>query len=137
MRIHNTLTRRKDPFVPLVPGSVRIYSCGPTVYSRQHLGNLRAYVFADLLNRSLRYLGYDVRHVINITDVGHLTGDRDMGEDKMEKGSQREGKTAWDIAAFYTRAFKEDIRRLNVVEPTVWCKATDTIPEQIALIRTL
>jgi cysteinyl-tRNA synthetase len=137
LALYNTLTRRKEDFVPIRPGEVGLYTCGPTVYNYAHIGNLRTYLFEDVLKRVLAYNGYQVRHVMNITDVGHLTGDRDMGEDKMEKGAQREGKTAWDIAAFYTRAFQEDIRRLNIQEPTVWCKATDTIPEQIALIRTL
>ena len=137
LALYNTLTRRKEDFVPIRPGEVGLYTCGPTVYNYAHIGNLRTYLFEDVLKRVLAYNGYRVRHVMNITDVGHLTGDRDMGEDKMEKGAQREGKTAWDIAAFYTRAFQEDIRRLNIQEPSVWCKATDTIPEQIALIRTL
>jgi cysteinyl-tRNA synthetase len=137
LTLYNTLTRRKEDFVPIRPGEVGLYTCGPTVYNYAHIGNLRTYLFEDVLKRVLAYNGLRVRHVMNITDVGHLTGDRDMGEDKMEKGAQREGKTAWDIAAFYTRAFQEDIRRLNILEPTVWCKATDTIPEQIALIRTL
>jgi cysteinyl-tRNA synthetase len=135
--LYNTLTRRKEDFVPIRPGEVGLYTCGPTVYNYAHIGNLRTYLFEDVLKRVLTVNGYRVRHVMNITDVGHLTGDRDMGEDKMEKGAAREGKTAWDIAAFYTRAFQEDIRRLNILEPTIWCKATDTIPEQIALIRTL
>ncbi len=135
--LYNTLTRRKEEFVPIRPGEVGLYTCGPTVYNYAHIGNLRTYLFEDVLKRVLTYNGYRVRHVMNITDVGHLTGDRDMGEDKMETGAAREGKTAWDIAAFYTRAFQEDIRRLNILEPTVWCKATDTIPEQIDLIRTL
>jgi cysteinyl-tRNA synthetase len=134
---YNTLTRRKDPFVPLEPGSVRIYSCGPTVYSRQHLGNLRAYVFADLLNRTLRYFGYGVRHVINITDVGHLTSDADSGDDKMEKAARESRLSAWDVAAKWTGVFRADLAKLNFREPDVWCKATDNIPEQIAMIRTL
>ena len=94
-------------------------------------------MFEDVLKRVLAYNGYRVTHVMNITDVGHLTGDRDMGEDKMEKGAQREGRTAWDIAEFYTRAFKQDIARLNILDPSIWCKATDSIPEQIDLIRIL
>ena len=109
LSLYNTLTRRKEEFVPIRPGEVGLYTCGPTVYNYAHIGNLRTYVFEDVLKRVLAYNGYRVRHVMNITDVGHLTGDRDMGEDKMEKGAQREGKTAWDIAEFYTRAFQEDI----------------------------
>ncbi|HTO07290.1 MAG TPA: cysteine--tRNA ligase [Myxococcota bacterium] len=135
--LYNTLTRRKDPFVPLEPGFVRIYSCGPTVYSRQHLGNLRAYVFADLLNRTLRYFGYRVKHVINITDVGHLTSDADSGDDKMEKAARESHQSAWDIAAKWTGVFRADLAKLAFREPDVWCKATDYIPEQIAMIRTL
>jgi cysteinyl-tRNA synthetase len=135
--LFNTLTRRKEEFVPIRPGEVGLYTCGPTVYNFAHIGNLRTYIFEDVLKRVLAFNGYSVRHVMNITDVGHLTGDRDMGEDKMESGARREGKTAWDIAEFYTRAFKQDIAQLNILEPGVWCKATDSIPEQIELIRTL
>jgi cysteinyl-tRNA synthetase len=137
LQLYNTLTRRKEPFVPLEPGYVRIYSCGPTVYSRQHLGNLRAYVFADLLNRTLRYFGFRVRHVINITDVGHLTSDADSGDDKMEKAARESQQSAWDVAAKWTGVFRADLAKLNFREPDVWCKATDHIPEQIAMIRTL
>jgi cysteinyl-tRNA synthetase len=135
--LYNSLTRRKEEFVPIRPGEVGLYTCGPTVYNYAHIGNLRTYIFEDILKRVLSFNGYKVTHVMNITDVGHLTGDRDMGEDKMEKGARREGKTAWDIAAFYTRAFMQDIGRLNILEPGIWCRATDTIPEQIDLIRTL
>ena len=135
--LYNTLTRQKEEFVPIRPGEVGLYTCGPTVYNFAHIGNLRTYIFEDVLKRVLAFNGYAVRHVMNITDVGHLTGDRDMGEDKMEKGAQREGRTAWDIAEFYTRAFKQDIARLNILEPSIWCKATDSIPEQIDLIRIL
>jgi cysteinyl-tRNA synthetase len=135
--LYNTLTRQKEEFVPIRPGEAGVYTCGPTVYNFAHIGNLRTYIFEDVLRRVLAFNGYTVRHVMNITDVGHLTGDRDMGEDKMETGSRREGKTAWDIAEFYTRAFKQDIAQLNILEPTVWCKATDSIPEQIDLIRIL
>jgi cysteinyl-tRNA synthetase len=135
--LFNTLTRQKEVFVPIRPGEVGLYTCGPTVYNFAHIGNLRTYIFEDVLKRVLAFNGYTVRHVMNITDVGHLTGDRDMGEDKMETGSRREGKTAWDIAESYTRAFMQDIAQLNILEPTVWCKATDSIPEQIDLIRIL
>lgn len=135
--VYNTLTRQKEEFVPIRPGEVGLYTCGPTVYNFAHIGNLRTYLFEDVLKRVLAYNGYRVTHVMNITDVGHLTGDRDMGEDKMEKGAQREGRTAWDIAEFYTRAFKQDIARLNILAPGIWCKATDSIPEQIDLIRVL
>ena len=137
LRLFNSLTRSKEEFKPLKAGSVGLYTCGPTVYDYAHIGNLRTYIFEDILKRVLLYNGYRVKHVMNITDVGHLTGDRDMGEDKMEKGALREGKTAWDIAAYYTRAFKTDMDRLNILQPDIWVKATDTIAEQIALIEIL
>ena len=135
--LYNSLSRRKEEFIPLRKGNVGLYTCGPTVYNFAHIGNLRTYIFEDILKRVLFYNGYKVKHVMNITDVGHLAGDRDMGEDKMEKGAQREGRSAWEIAEFYTRAFKEDIARLNILAPDIWVKATDTIDDQIALIRTL
>lgn len=135
--LYNTMTRRKEAFAPLEPPLARVYSCGPTVYSRQHLGNLRTYVFADLLNRSLRFFGHDVRHVINITDVGHLTGDVETGEDKMEKAAREQKLSAWEIAAQWTRVFQEDLAKLHCRPPDLWCKATDHIPEQIELIRAL
>jgi cysteinyl-tRNA synthetase len=135
--LYNTLTRQKEEFVPIRSGEVGLYACGPTVYNFAHIGNLRTYIFEDVLKRVLAFNGYTVRHVMNITDVGHLTGDRDMGEDKIESGSRREGRTAWEIAEFYTRAFQQDIAQLNILAPTIWCKATDSIPEQIDLIRIL
>jgi cysteinyl-tRNA synthetase len=135
--LYNSLTRKKQEFKPIQPGKVGLYTCGPTVYDYAHIGNLRTYIFEDILKRVLVYNGYTVKHVMNITDVGHLTGDRDMGEDKMERGAAREGKSAWDIADFYTQAFKKDIRHLNILEPDIWVKATDTLPEQIALVKTL
>ncbi len=137
LTLYNTLTRRKESFKPLQPPQVGLYTCGPTVYNFAHIGNLRTYLFEDILKRVLIYNGFKVKHVMNITDVGHLTGDRDMGEDKLEKGAQREGKSAWEIADFYTAAFKKDLKQLNVLAPTLWCKATDTIGEQIGLIRKL
>ena len=135
--LYNSLTRNKVEFRPVQPGEVGVYTCGPTVYNFAHIGNLRTYIFEDVLKRVLQYNGFRVRHVMNITDVGHLTGDRDMGEDKMEKGALREGRTAWEIAEFYTQAFKKDIENLNILPPDIWVKATDTIDEQIALIKTL
>ena len=129
LRLYNSLTRRKEPFQPLTAGQVGLYTCGPTVYNYAHIGNLRTYLFEDVLKRALTYNGYAVKHVMNITDVGHLTGDRDMGRDKLEEGARREGKSAWEIAAYYTAAFKKDIARLNILEPTIWCRATDSIPE--------
>jgi cysteinyl-tRNA synthetase len=137
IRLYNTLTRTKDEFKPIEPGKVRLYTCGPTVYNFAHIGNLRTYVFEDVLKRVLTIGGFDVRHVMNVTDVGHLTSDADAGEDKMEKGAAREGKSVREIADFYWQAFRTDMGRLHLVEPTVWCKATDHIPEQIAMIRAL
>ncbi len=135
--LYNSLNRRKEEFIPTQKQQVGLYTCGPTVYNFAHIGNLRTYIFEDILKRVLLYNGYRVKHVMNITDVGHLTGDRDMGEDKMEKGAAREGRSAWEIAEFYTRAFKADIARLNIIEPDIWVKATDTIEDQITLIQTL
>jgi len=137
LTLYNSLTRSKAEFQPIHPGEVGLYTCGPTVYNYAHIGNLRTYIFEDILKRVLQYNGYRVKHVMNITDVGHLTGDRDMGEDKMEKGALREGRTAWEIAEFYTEVFKSDIRHLNILPPDIWVKATDTIDDQIALIKTL
>ncbi|MGD9134604.1 MAG: class I tRNA ligase family protein, partial [Desulfobacterales bacterium] len=135
--LYNSLSRKKQEFKPIKAGVVGLYTCGPTVYNYAHIGNLRTYIFEDILKRVLVYNGYTVKHVMNITDVGHLTGDRDMGEDKMEKRAAREGKSAWDIAGYYTQAFKKDIAHLNILEPDIWVKATDTLPEQIALVKTL
>jgi cysteinyl-tRNA synthetase len=135
--LYNSLTRKKEEFYSIKSGEVGLYTCGPTVYNYAHIGNLRTYIFEDILKRVLIYNGYKVKHVMNITDVGHLSGDRDMGEDKMESGAAREGKSAWDIADFYTQAFKKDIAQLNILNPDIWVKATDTLPEQIALVKTL
>ncbi|MBM3262976.1 MAG: cysteine--tRNA ligase [candidate division Zixibacteria bacterium] len=133
--LYDTYTRSLRKFEPLSSGEVGLYTCGPTVYDYAHIGNLRTYLFEDILRRTLAFNGYTVRHVMNITDVGHLTSDADVGEDKMEKGSRRTGKTAWEIAAFYTEAFHCDLARLNILEPDVWCRATDHIAEQIGEIR--
>jgi cysteinyl-tRNA synthetase len=137
LRLYNTATRSVEDFVPIDPPHVRLYTCGPTVYNFAHIGNLRTYVFQDVLKRALRRSGFAVRHVMNVTDVGHLTSDADEGEDKMELGAAREGKTAWDIAEFYWQAFRKDIARLNVGEPDQWCKATDYIDAQIEMVATL
>lgn len=137
LKLYNTLSLSKEPFLAINAPEVGLYTCGPTVYNYAHLGNLRTYVFEDLLKRVLTYNGFKVQHVMNITDVGHLTGDMDMGEDKLELGARREGKTAWEIAEFYTEAFKKDLKALNIIEPSIWCKATDNISEQIYLISTL
>ena len=138
LRFYNTASRSVEPFtLPEGVPQVRIYCCGPTVYHFAHIGNLRAYLFEDVLRRTLEYHGFAVKHVVNITDVGHLTSDEDAGEDKMEKGAARTGKSVWEVAEFYTQAFQKDISRLNILQPTVWCKATDHIQEQIALVQTL
>ncbi|MGH2574910.1 MAG: cysteine--tRNA ligase [Ignavibacteria bacterium] len=134
---YNTLTREKEKFIPIEPGKAGLYCCGPTVYNYLHIGNLRTYIFEDLLVRTLVYNDYQVKHVVNITDVGHLFGDEDEGEDKMEAGSEREGKTAWEIAELYTEEFKKDFKRLNIRDPNIWCKATDHIKEQIKLVECL
>jgi cysteinyl-tRNA synthetase len=135
--LYDTRTRAKRPFRPLEPGHARVYSCGPTVYSAQHIGNLRAYVFADLLRRALLAEGLRVTQVINLTDVGHLTDDADAGEDKMELAARRSGRRAEEIAAEYTEQWLRDRRRLNCQDPEVLCKATDHIPQQIEMIRRL
>lgn len=137
MKIYNTLTKKKEEFVPINEKEVLFYSCGPTVYNYAHIGNLRTYIFNDLLKKVLEYNNYNVRHVMNITDVGHLTDDADSGEDKMEKGAKREGKTVWEVAQFYTEAFRSDMEKLNIKMPTVWCKATEHIQEMIDMIKTL
>jgi cysteinyl-tRNA synthetase len=137
LRLFNTLSRELEDFVPLQPGRVGVYACGPTVYNFAHIGNLRTYISEDLLVRTLRELGYEVRHVMNVTDVGHLTGDADQGEDKMLKAAREQGQTVWQIAEFYTRAFFEDCAGLNVQRPTVVCRATEHIEDMIALIRRL
>ena len=135
LTLYDNYTRSLRAFAPLAPGApVGLYTCGPTVYDYQHIGNFRTFMFEDWLKRVLVWNGHAVRHVMNITDVGHLTSDADTGEDKMEKGSRRTGKTAWEIAELYTRAFLDDMRALNIADPDVLCKATDHIAEQIAFI---
>ncbi len=137
MKVYNTLDREKEEFTPLQGNLVRMYSCGPTVYSYAHIGNMRTYIFMDLLRRSLRYCGYKVKGVMNITDVGHLLSDGDDGEDKMQKAARKEGKTPWEIAAFYTEAFFKDIDALNVGRPEIIAKATEHIPEMIEFVKGL
>lgn len=137
LQLYNTLTRKKEPFKPLHPPAVGLYACGPTVYLYAHIGNLRSYIFEDVLKRVLLWNKYNVKHVMNITDVGHLTSDADTGEDKMLLGANREKKTVWQIADFYTKAFKADIKQLNILPPTIYCQATDHIKEQIQLIQKL
>lgn len=140
MRLFNSLTRKVEEIVP-EEGKIGMYTCGPTVYSTPTIGNFRTYTLSDLLSRSLRYLGYEVLHVMNLTDVGHLTGDNqgdaDKGEDRLEKAAKREGRSAWDIAAAYTNEFYAHMSLLNIERPSTMCKATDHIEEQIALVQKL
>ncbi|MDR1587773.1 MAG: cysteine--tRNA ligase [Treponema sp.] len=131
----NTLGRQMQSFEPFRPGKVGFYGCGPTVYNYAHIGNLRAYVTHDVLVRSLRRAGYDVTHVMNITDVGHLSGDNDEGDDKMVKSAEERGKSVLEVADFYTEAFFNDTRRMNIVRPTVVCRATGHVADMIALIK--
>ncbi|HEV8244881.1 MAG TPA: cysteine--tRNA ligase, partial [Polyangiaceae bacterium] len=135
--VFNTRTRELERFEALTASEVGIYSCGPTVYARQHLGNLRTYLFADLLKRTLLALGYAVRHVVNVTDVGHLTEDSDDGEDKVERAARDQGRSALDIADTWFELFQHDLRKLGQLAPDVWCRATEHIPEQIAMIQAL
>lgn len=137
IKLYDTYKRKKRAFVPLEAGKVKIYTCGPTVYDYPHIGNLRAYVFADILRRMFEFNGYEVRHVINITDVGHLKSDADDGEDKIEARAREQKRSAWEIAEFFTDLFKQNFVSLNIKSPTVWSKATEHIPEQIALIERL
>ena len=131
LRLFNSLSRAIEPFQPIHPGEARVYTCGPTVYNFQHIGNMRAYVFADTLGRVLSFKGLKLRHVINITDVGHLTSDADEGADKMEQAASKAGKSAWDIAKFYTENYWRDIERLNIRQPYEWSIATKYVPAMI------
>ena len=137
MKLYNSLTRTKDEFVPNEPGKVKMYTCGPTVYHYAHIGNLRSYIMEDVLEKYLRYQGYDVKRVMNITDVGHLTSDADTGEDKMLKGARREHKTVMEIAQFYTDAFFSDCAKLNIKRPDVVEPATNCIDRFIDMIQVL
>jgi cysteinyl-tRNA synthetase len=134
LKLYDTYSRKQRTFHPLKAPEVGLYTCGPTVYDYAHIGNLRTYIFEDLLRRTLAFNGYAVQHVMNITDVGHLVSDADTGEDKMEKGSRRTGKTAWELADFYAKAFQGDLERLNILQPDIWCRATDHIQDQIDTI---
>lgn len=136
-KLYNSLSRSVEDFKPINPPHVGMYSCGPTVYQFAHIGNFRAYATSDFLVRSLTYQGYEVKFVMNITDVGHLVSDADEGEDKMEKSARKEGKTAWEVAEFYTEVFLKDYDELHFTRPDVLAKATDHIKEQIALIKEL
>ena len=131
IKLYNTLTKTKEDFVPLDKNAVRIYSCGPTVYSYAHIGNFRTYIFMDNLRRMLEYNGYKLKHVMNITDVGHLESDADEGEDKMEKAAKKENKSPYEIAAFYTKAFFEDMEKLNIERPEIIAKATEHIDDML------
>lgn len=137
IKLFNTLTRSVEEFKPISPPKVGFYACGPTVYQYAHIGNLRTYIFEDILRRTLEFNGFQVKHVVNITDVGHLTSDADTGDDKVEKSAKSTGQSAWEIAEKYTTAFMEDLKKLNVLIPTVMPKATDHIKEQIELIKKL
>ncbi len=137
MRLYNTLTKQIDEIVPLQAPNVTIYTCGPTVYDYPHVGNWFTFIRYDLLVRTLKASGQTPKWVMNITDVGHLVSDADDGEDKLEKGAKREGKTAWDVAKFYGDYFNEGLKRLNFLEPDYLPKATDHLPEQIEMIQTL
>lgn len=137
LQLYDTWQRELRPFTPIHADHVGLYCCGPTVYDYAHIGNLRTYVFEDLLRRVLEFNGFTVRHVVNITDVGHLVSDADEGEDKMEKGSRRTGESARAIAERYTAAFFADMRALNLLEPTQWCRASEHLPEQIGFIAEL
>jgi len=137
LHLYDSYTRTVRELQALTPGRIGLYACGPTVYDYAHLGNLRTYLFVDLLRRTLEIKGLEVEHVMNITDVGHLTSDQDTGDDKMEKGSLRTGKSAWEIAEQYTQAFKIDLDLLNIRTPGTWCRATDHIADQIEFIADL
>ncbi len=135
LNLYNTLTRDKQEFKPLNQDEVRMYSCGPTVYSYAHIGNFRTYIFMDTLRRVLKYNGYKLKHVMNITDVGHLESDADEGEDKMEKAAKKENKNPYEIADFYTKIFLEDMGKLNIDRPEIITKATENIPQMIEYVK--
>jgi len=137
LKLYNTLTRKKEIFKPLKKNYVGIYSCGPTVYWYQHIGNLRTYISNDFLKRVFLYNKYKIKHVINVTDVGHLTSDADEGEDKIERAAKREGKKASEITNYYFKIFRDDLKKLNIIEPNVWPKATEHIKEMIELVKNL
>ena len=137
LRIYNTLTRQKEDFTPIHEGKAYMYSCGPTVYNYAHIGNLRTYIFMDLFRRTLKYDGYKLKGVMNITDVGHLLSDGDTGEDKMQKASREQKKSPWEIAAYYTDVFFTDLKKLNIGKPEIIAKATDHIQEMIDYVQKL
>ena len=135
LKLYNTMGRTMQDFEPIQKDFVGFYGCGPTVYNYAHIGNLRAYVFLDILDKTLTFLGYKIKHVMNITDIGHLTGDADEGEDKMLKTATARHQSVLEVAKFYTDAFFNDIDRLNIRRPDVVCKATEHIQEMIELIK--
>ncbi len=137
INLYNTMGRKLEEFKPIKEKEVGLYTCGPTVYNYAHIGNLRTFIFEDILKRVLIHSNYKVKHVMNITDVGHLTDDGDAGDDKMTKKAKESGKSVWEIASFYTDAFINDSNDLNLIKPTVLCKATDHIKEMINLIKRL
>ena len=137
MKLFNTLHKSVEEFVPREEGKIKMYTCGPTVYHFAHIGNLRTYISEDILEKGFRYLGYDVQRVMNITDVGHLVGDGDTGEDKMLVAAKREHKSSRDIAKYYTECFFDDCRKLNIKKPDVVSNATDNIAEYIKIISKL
>lgn len=137
IKLYNTLSQKIETFRPLNPEEVKIYTCGPTVYSQPHIGNFAAYIYWDLLVRTLKSNGYDVKRALNLTDVGHLTSDADAGEDKLEKGARQTGKTVWEVADFYTEKFLQDYTALNLLSPDVLSRATDYISQDIELVKTL
>jgi cysteinyl-tRNA synthetase len=137
LKLYNTLTRQKETFTPMVDGQVKMYTCGPTVYNYAHIGNLRSYIFPDILKKLLTHIGYEVHHIINFTDVGHMTSDADSGDDKVEKAAAKLGKSAWEISEFYAEAFRQDITALNIAFPSKFTYATKYIDEQIDMVKTL
>lgn len=137
VRLYNTDGRKIEPFKPIKDGQAGLYCCGPTVYNYAHIGNLRAFMFEDILRRTLEYAGYKVKHIMNVTDVGHLTDDGDDGEDKMIKAAREKGLSVWDIARFFTDAFIDDTKRLNILKPTMYCKATEHIDDMIKMVQKL
>ena len=135
LTFYNTLTRKKEEFHSIDENRVRMYSCGPTVYSYAHIGNFRTYIFMDTLRRVLKYNGYELKHVMNITDVGHLESDADEGEDKMEKAARKEKKDPYEIANFYTKIFLKDMEKLNIDKPEIITKATENISQMIEYVK--
>jgi cysteinyl-tRNA synthetase len=137
LKLFNSLTRSLEEFQPVHPGEARVYTCGPTVYNYPHIGNMRAYVFADVLGRTLSWKGYKLTHIINITDVGHLTDDADAGEDKLEKAAAEKAQSIWDISRHYTQAYWDDVKALNLRQPAKWSIATDYIEEMLEFAKSI